>query len=31
LTFGRFTAERGTYAGIGNQRPHLVPGARIDF
>ena len=31
LTFGRFTAERGTYAGIGNQRPHVVLGARIDF
>lgn len=31
LTFGRFTGERGTYAGIGNQRPHLVLGARIDF
>jgi len=31
LTFGRFTSERGTYAGIGNQRPHVVLGARIDF
>ena len=31
LTFGRFTAERGTYAGVGNQRPHVVLGARIDF
>jgi hypothetical protein len=31
LTFGRFSSERGTYAGIGNSRPHVVLGARIDF
>ena len=31
LTFGRFTSLRGTYAGLGNSRPHTVLGARIDF
>jgi hypothetical protein len=31
LTFGRFTSLRGTYAGMGNSRPHMVLGARIDF
>jgi hypothetical protein len=31
LTFGRFNSLRGTYAGLGNSRPHTVLGGRIDF